>query len=235
MRPGRGDLRPEEERRRREVDRVEEHERRGQRRVDDADAEALDPLEDHPGDERDREQQQGGDDRTGEGITDAKASRRHEAVEEQHDGGRHEQRRAGADALLQESAVEPEGVERLLDPTEHDGLGEIQEHDDEHERGGADDQDEVDELSPDGWAATLHSHRDLEAGAEGRHHPRGRPREHEQADEAERRCGRCQLLDLPRHVGAAALGERERVDDLRDHLVLEARRCGGRCRRSRRG
>ena len=47
-------------------------------------------------------------------------------------------------------------------------------------------------------------------------------REHEQADEAERGRGRRQLLDLPRHVGAAALGERERVDDLRDHLVLEA-------------
>ena len=203
VRPRRGDLGSEEERRRRQVDRVEEDEGRGQRCVDDADAEALDPLEDHPGDERDREQQQRGDDRAGEGVADAEAAGRDEAVEEQDDRGRYDQRGSGANALLDEASVEAEGVERLLDPAEHDGLSEVQEDDDEHERGGTDDQDHDRRACRgrpgDRVRTRIATSRPARSAAI---IPVAAHVEDEEADEPESRGGRRELLDLPRHVGA---------------------------------
>ena len=85
-----------------------------------------------------------------------------------------------------------------------------------------DDEDDVDQLAANRRAATLDAHRHLEPCAQRRHHPGGGPAEDEQADEAEGRRRRRQLLDLARDVRAAGLGERQRVDDLVDHVVAEA-------------
>ena len=73
---------------------------------------------------------------------------------------------------------------------------------------------DVDELAADGGTAALDAHRHLEPGAQRRHHPGRGPAEDEEADEPESRRRRRELLDLARDVRAAALRERQRVDDL---------------------
>ena len=114
-----------------------------------------------------------------------------------------------ADPLLEQPAVEAEPVERALDPPEDHGLREVQEDDDEHESRGTDDEDDVDQLAANSRAAAVDPHRDLEPARERCHHPGRGPAEDEQADEAERRRWRSELLDLAGDVGAAGLGERK--------------------------
>jgi hypothetical protein len=84
---------------------------------------------------------------------------------------------------------------------------------DEHEDGGAHDQYQIDELAAHHRPRLGDAHRALEPLPKGRHHPRRRPREDDQAHEPGRTRGRGdggdRILDvlLPRHR------HRERVDD----------------------
>ena len=82
-------------------------------------------------------------------------------------------------------------------------LGQVEQDDDEHERRSSDDQDDVDELASNSRAAALDAHRHFEPGAQRGHHSGRGPAEDEEADEAECRCRRRQVLDLTGHVRAA--------------------------------
>ena len=219
-RPGRGDLRTEQQRRGVQVDRVEEDEHRSQRAVDGAEAPGA--LQGQAEQQRDCEQQNSGHDRPGDGVAELEPPRRHEPVEEQDYADGEQERYAARDPLLDDATVDAKPVERALDPREHHLRREGHEDEGDDECSRADDQQHVDELAADGGTAALDPHRDLEAGAQRRHHPGRSPAEDEQAEQADSRRGTCQLLDLTGDlVAVAAAGAMHPVDDPVDHVVAD--------------
>ncbi len=87
----------------------------------------LDALDDDPGHEGDQEQEHSRHDRARERVAELEMAGRDEPVEEQHDACRHEQRDPAAEALLEQAIVDPEPVERSLEPAEDHRLGQVEE------------------------------------------------------------------------------------------------------------
>ena len=127
-----------------------------------------------------------------------------------------------AEDLRGPAAVEPDVLAHVRRHA-HDDLGDDGDRDRrEQERAGARDEDEIDDLGPYGGTAVLDLERRLEAVPERRHHPRGRPEEHDEREQPQRARGAREPRDRVLDRARSLLVERQQVDDPVDHLRATA-------------